>query len=134
MMEYSPWFVMVLGMGTVFVGLFILILLTKILSFFTNKKGKTEVSHESEPTPQIVMQPALAVAGISDRMLFDAVISAALAEYIGADVRGIRIKSLRQLNAQHADRGVFTAAVSAAIATAMGEDVEGLKITSIRRI
>lgn len=133
-MEYSPWFIMILGMGTVFVGLFVLILLTKILSFFAKKKGKTEVSHESTPTPQIAMRPALAVAGINDRMLFDAVISAALAEYIGANVRGIRIKSLRQLNAQQADRGVFTAVVSAAIATAMGEDVEGLKITSIRRI
>lgn len=133
-MEYSPWFVMILGMGTVFVGLFILILLTKILSFFTNKKSKTEVSHELAPTPQIVMQLALAATGVNDRMLFDAIISAALAEYIGADVRGIRIKSLRQLNTQQADRGIFTAAVSAAIATAMGEDVEGLRITSIRRI
>ena len=31
-MEISPWFVLCLGMGTVFVGLYVLILLTKWMS------------------------------------------------------------------------------------------------------
>ncbi len=31
-MEISPWFVMCLGMGTVFVGLYVLILLTQWMS------------------------------------------------------------------------------------------------------
>ena len=38
-MEMSPWFVLLLGMGTVFVGLFAIILLTKLMSTFMGIKA-----------------------------------------------------------------------------------------------
>lgn len=36
-MQISPWFVLCLGMGTVFVGLFVLILLTQCMSAVIRK-------------------------------------------------------------------------------------------------
>ncbi len=36
-MEISPWFVLCLGMGTVFVGLYVLILLTQWMSVVVRK-------------------------------------------------------------------------------------------------
>lgn len=36
-MEISPWFVLCLGMGTVFVGLYVLILLTQCMSAVIKK-------------------------------------------------------------------------------------------------
>lgn len=39
----SPWFVLCLGMGTVFVGLYVLILLTQLMSAVTRRiEGRRE--------------------------------------------------------------------------------------------
>lgn len=141
-MEYNIWFVLLLGMGTVFFGLLMLIGLTKLMSFLINinKKNKNNDLNEaanSTKNTHAMMQPAYAAnAAISDRKLFDAVVSSAIAEYIGDHISGIRINSVRQLNetSQPFDRGQFAAAVSAAVATAMGEQVKGIRIKSIKKI
>lgn len=141
-MEYNIWFVLLLGMGTVFFGLLMLIGLTKLMSFLINinKKNKNnDLDEAANPAKNThaMMQPAYAAnAAISDRKLFDAVVSSAIAEYIGDHISGIRINSVRQLNetSQPFDRGQFAAAVSAAVATAMGEQVKGIRIKSIKKI
>lgn len=141
-MVYNTWFVMLLGMGTVFICLFILVGLTKLMSFLINLNKKNKNNDLDKPAKpannaHAMMQPAYAAnATVSDRKLFDAIISSAIAEYIGNNISGLRIKSIRQLNetSQLPDRGQFTAAVSAAIATAMGEEVKGIRIKSIKKI
>lgn len=50
-MEMSPWFVLLLGMGTVFVGLFAIILLTKLMSTLMGTKA-TASEPASKRRPQ----------------------------------------------------------------------------------
>ncbi len=130
-MEYSGWFVMLLGMGTVFFGLVCLIFITMAMSFFI-KKGEGKV----KSAPIEVAKPAVAAsAPIVDRPQFVAAISAAIATSMGTDISGIRIHSIRPVGAINApERQELVAAVSAAIATEMGCDIEGLRIHSIRPV
>lgn len=80
MENISSALVMVLGMGTVFVGLIMLILLTKLMSAVIGKgKGAEQ-----------------AKAGISDRKAFDAAIAAAIATYMGNEPEGLRIHSIKR--------------------------------------
>lgn len=138
-MEYNPWFVMVLGMGTVFVGLLCLILLTKLMSLIINGTSKQNTPAKSGEGTAETAAPAgaqyCAATGIGDRKLFDAVIAAAIAEYTDGEIGAMRISSVKRIGAGPApERGAFVAAVSAALASAMGEDVSGIRIKSIKRI
>ena len=78
MENISSALVMVLGMGTVFVGLIMLILLTKLMSAVIGKGAEQ------------------AKAGISDRKAFDAAIAAAIATYMGNEPEGLRIHSIKR--------------------------------------
>ena len=78
---------MVLGMGTVFVGLIMLILLTKLMSAVIGKGKGAE---------QAKAAPVAAAAGISDRKAFDAAIAAAIATYMGNEPEGLRIHSIKR--------------------------------------
>ena len=84
MENISSALVMVLGMGTVFVGLIMLILLTKLMSAVIGKGKGAE---------QATAAPA---AGISDRKAFDAAIAAAIATYMGNEPEGLRIHSIKR--------------------------------------
>jgi len=79
--------VMVLGMGTVFVGLIMLILLTKLMSAVIGKGA------EQAKAAPVAAAPA---AGISDRKAFDAAIAAAIATYMGNEPEGLRIHSIKR--------------------------------------
>ena len=84
-MEMNPWFVLLLGMGTVFVGLFAIILLTKLMSTLMGTKA---TASEPASKQQAAKAPAPAVSKqtgfpIGDRACFDAVVAAALATYMG---------------------------------------------------
>ena len=128
-MEMSPWFV----------GLFAIILLTKLMSTFMGIKATA-----SEPAlkQQAAKAPAPAVSKqtgfpIGDRACFDAVVAVALATYMGTEARGLRIHSIRQLSAEPEtalSHGQFVAAIAAALATATGTDASGFRIHSIRKI
>lgn len=128
----SPWLVTLLGMGTVFVGLIGLVYITKLMSFFISK---LEGIPRTKKTPEVAA-PVLATsaATIVNRKEFDAVVAAAIATYIGSNISGLRIRSVRRLSEPHADRMQFTAAISAAIAATMGTNVSGLRIHSIKKI
>lgn len=86
-MDYSSAFVCVMGMGTVFFGLVCLIGLTKLMSVICGK-GKTAPAACRSPQapPPEPIRPEMVAA-----------ISVAIAEDLGTDVTGIRIRSIKRL-------------------------------------
>lgn len=135
-MSISPWFVLLLGMGTVFFGLICLIFITKLMSAIIKAIVKPEKPAAKTAPAQPESSAAVQSGGIAfgDRKLLDAIIAAAIATYDGSDITGLRIRSIRQIGGSGGDRQQFVAAVSAALATSMGTDVQGLRIHSIKKI
>ena len=86
-MDYSLWFVCLMGMGTVFFGLVCIIILTKLMSAVLGKKPEPAqpASRSADALPQTVT-PELVAA-----------VSAALAEELGTDITGIRIISMKKV-------------------------------------
>ena len=64
--------------------------------------------------------------------------SAALAEYLGSDISGFRIHSIKRVGGAEEipeeQRRELIAAISAAIAEDMGEDVSAIRIHSIKKV
>ena len=86
-MDYSLWFVCLMGMGTVFFGLVCIIILTKLMSAVLGKKPAPaqSASRSADALPQTVT-PELVAA-----------VSAALAEELGTDITGIRIIFMKKV-------------------------------------
>lgn len=87
-MEYSNWFVCLMGMGTVFFGLICLILLTDLMGKILSR-GKAQEAPAAAPAPAVdngPIQPQVVAA-----------ISAAIAEDLGTDITGIRITSIKKV-------------------------------------
>ena len=90
----SPVFVLLLGMGTVFFGLFCLIVLTKLMSKVLGEGKEAAV----KVAPAAVAAPVQASApDIADRKAFDAAIAAAIATYMGGEPQGLRIRSIKKV-------------------------------------
>lgn len=85
-MDYSSVFVCLMGMGTVFFGLICLIVLTEGMSLLI---GRKKAAAPASPPVPVQEQP------ISPEMV--AAVSAAIAEDLGTDLRGIRIISMKKL-------------------------------------
>jgi len=93
-------FVVIMGMGIVFVGLICIVLLCSIMSKVVKILEKmTSVSEPvAAPAPTAVSAPVVAVQEpIANRQELVAAISAALAEELGTDVSAIRILSLKKV-------------------------------------
>lgn len=88
-MALPSWFVCVLGMGTVFVGLLVLVLVCKLLGFFCKGiKDKPEAAAAAAaPAPDVIPNKQELIAAIS----------AAVAEELGEDVTAVRITSIKKL-------------------------------------
>ena len=84
METYSTAFVCIMGIGTVFLGLIALILLTKLMSFLCKV-----------PAPNTLPAAPRGPGKVSPELV--AAISAALAEELGTDITGIRILSIKEL-------------------------------------
>ncbi len=86
-----------LGFGTVFVGLLCLILLVTVMGAvirgFTGKKQQKAVASDAAAT----VAPAAGLSAAERRQLIAAV-SCALATVMGRDVTGIRIVSFKKVN------------------------------------
>ena len=82
-MDYSLWFVCLMGMGTVFFGLVCIIILTKLMSAVLGKKPAPaqSASRSADALPQTVTPELVA----------------ALAEELGTDITGIRIISMKKV-------------------------------------
>lgn len=107
----NPWFVLVLGMGTVFIGLFLLVLIIKVMGFIAGKTVKTPAAPAAaaKAAPAPVAAPAAAPAAPApapapvvyphevDRYAFDAAVAAAIAAYTGRDIKGFRITRITKM-------------------------------------
>ena len=97
MPEVNDLFVVVMGIGTVFVGLICIILLCKILGVCCQLLAKKENTDVSAPivTAPVAATPTPAV--IPNRRETVAAIAAAIAEDLGTDVSAIRIVSIEKI-------------------------------------
>lgn len=92
--EIPSWFVVVMGIGTVFAGLIAIIIIISITSKVLNLfiKDKVPVPVQKAPTPS----PA-AEETIPNREEFVAAVAAAIAEDLGTDISKIQILSIKKL-------------------------------------
>ena len=136
----NGFFVLVLGLGTVFVGLVSLILITKLMSALVQAaQGKKKDVSKAADLPAAPIAAPVSPREIPNRPQFVAAISAAIATAMNTDVSGLRIHSIRPLSGQPAagsgeDRSRFVAAVAASIAAYTGTEASGLRIHSIKKI
>ena len=150
--DQPAWFVVVMGLGTVFVGLICIIVLCTISGAViqaVESKKKIKQPQDDVKAPAaapaaapVVAAPARTVIpcdNIPNRGAFVAAVSAALAEDLGTDVSSIRIMSIGKeitpdtpIGDTIKNRGEFVAAVSAALAEELGTDVSKIRIQSIR--
>lgn len=87
-------FVVVLGIGTVFVGLAIIILLCKLMSLLVNA---TEAKQEAVPVAGVAPAADQAPAVIQNKQEVLAAVSAVIAEELGTDISNIRIHSIKRV-------------------------------------
>lgn len=90
--EIPNWFVICLGVGTVFVGLIAIIIICKIMSALCGS-GKADKSKKTESAPAASAVSAV----IENRQEIIAAVTAAAAEEMGADVSAIRVLSFKKL-------------------------------------
>ncbi len=88
------WLVVVMGIGTVFVGLICIIIICKIMSLFFVKRGDKQA--DAAPA-KAVKANAVQNAVIENRQEIIAAVTAAAAEEIGADVSAIRVISFKKI-------------------------------------
>lgn len=91
--EVSNLQVVVMGLGTVFVGLICIVILCKLIGLFCNI-GRS--SDETTSAPVTTVAPA-APAVIENRQEIIAAVSAVAAEELGTDISAIRIISFKKL-------------------------------------
>lgn len=86
-------FVVVMGIGTVFIGLICIILLCKIIGLL----GK--IGANKADTPAVVTATPAAVSNqpIQNKQEIIAAVSAAIAEELGTDISAIRILSFKKI-------------------------------------
>lgn len=88
------WMVIVMGVGTVFVGLICIIILCKIMGLFFANKQETA---EKPATQPVAATPAVQNTVIENRQEIIAAVTAVAAEEMGKDVSAIRVISFKKL-------------------------------------
>ena len=142
MPEISNLFVVLMGLGTVFFGLICIIILSTLMSAVCGLLAKKPAaSQKTDAAPaEVTAAPAAVPVAAPDRQAMIAAISAAIAEDLGTDVSGVRIRSLKHVGgaapvaAPTADRQAVIAAVSAVIAEELGTDISAIRIRSFKRV
>ena len=79
-----------LGIGTVFAGLVVIILLVMLLRLFAGNKEEAPAAKAAAPAAPVKTE-------IANRQEFVAAVSAVLAEELGTDVSAIRIHSIKKI-------------------------------------
>ena len=87
-------FVVLMGIGTVFVGLICIIFLSMLTSKVCNML--TKKSDTAAPTAPVTPAPAATTTAIPNRQAMIAAIAVAIAEDLGTDPSGIRILSVKK--------------------------------------
>ena len=84
------WMVVVMGVGVVFLGLLLIVLICKIMGLFFAKTAKPESK------PAVATAPAKS-ATIENRQEIIAAVTAACAEEMGKDISALRVISFKKL-------------------------------------
>ena len=90
-MDISNTLVVGMGIGIVFIGLVSLILICYIMGLLCNAFGKKSVTTKNEKAEPVKDTP------IQNKQEIIAAVTCAIAEELGADVKGIRVKSFRRI-------------------------------------
>lgn len=118
-------------------GLIAGIILSALVTFIVRKlrpADRDSVKACGEQPGMAVASQDFSAGSIANRPQFVAAVAASIASFLGTDVSGLRIRSIRRVSVGMENRQQFVAAVSAALATAMGTAPGGLRIRSIRRL
>ena len=91
----SNWFVVAMGIGTVFVGLICIIFISMIMSFLCRGLVKNKPAEKEAPKAPVASAPA--AAQIANKQEFVAAVSAAIAEFSGCSAEAIRIHSIKRI-------------------------------------
>ena len=92
----NPGFVVLMGLSIVFIGLICIIVVCKLMSLAVGIGGKSSDSSEKAAAP-IQQQASQPTAAIPSRPELAAAMAAAISEYSGKDISGIRILSSKKL-------------------------------------
>ncbi len=96
--EPSIPFVILMGVGIVFIGLICIILLSMAMSAICRSMGdKTTAPAPAAAAPAVPAAPAVQAEAIPNRQAMIAAIAVAIAEEMGTDPSGIRILSVKKL-------------------------------------
>lgn len=96
-MNVSSAFVCLLGMGTVFFGLICIVALCYLMSALCKMFEKNQ-PRETKTMPVTQTVPAaVKAAKVENKQEIIAAVACAIAEELGTDVEGIRIKSFKKL-------------------------------------
>lgn len=96
-MEISNWFVVAMGVGTVFVGLICIIFISMLMSFIYRGLVKNKPADKAVPNAPAASAPVAAPVQIANKQEFVAAVSAAIAEFSGCSAEGIRIHSIKRI-------------------------------------
>ena len=95
--DIPTWFVVVMGMGIVFIGLICLIALISAMGAIMKRVNEKQEAEKAAIRASMPAPAAPAANEIPNRGELVAAISVALAEELGADVRAIRIHSIKRV-------------------------------------
>ncbi len=93
----SNWFVVAMGLGTVFVGLICIIFISMLMSFICRGLVKNKPEEKAAPKAPVAKVSAAAPAEIANKQEFVAAVSAAIAEFSGCSAEAIRIHSIKKV-------------------------------------
>ncbi len=91
LLAIPSWFVCVIGMGIVFLGLLGLVLICQLLGAICGSAAS------KKPSAPAVSPAVVSVTEIPNKQEFIAAVSVAIAEEMGEDVSAIRITSVRRI-------------------------------------
>lgn len=89
--DISNLFVVLMGLGVVFIGLVVIVILTSIMSAIIRAIEKNKKPEAAKAAPVMAAAPA----PIANRQEFIAAVSACIAEELGTEVSAIRIVSVK---------------------------------------
>ena len=93
----SNWFVVAMGIGTVFAGLICIIFISMVMSFLCRGLVKNKPAEKAVSKAPVASAPVAAPAQIANKQEFVAAVSAAIAEFSGCSAEAIRIHSIKRI-------------------------------------
>ncbi len=97
MTELSPTFVCIMGMGTVFIGLILIVIICKLLSLVTSGFAKVVPATPQTAALAPSAKAALPMPSPAEKAAILAGVCACIAEEIGTDADNIKVVSFKRV-------------------------------------